>query len=253
MHFSEQEITLAKRLKQLGLVWEPQAGNYVYDPTEFCQQPSPFQERVYFILNYNYFMKAVGGVGIDLRKSWCGCPPGVMPGTSSAAWVSTTTRSPHTCNNSRRSSRELNDSRCTQLIELLLRSLCLSHCTVTLGDTAPRLTRANGSRASIRGKRGQAPAGVVECRSRKDAIQVSCRRRIECRGGDQDRCEFRDSLLAGGCIVRCTSSLAVAVGERLSPATVPVDMQTGCRRTARGEMLNRRSLAPRRPAQQPHV
>ena len=32
------------------------------DETGFCKQPSPFQEKVYFILNYDYFMKAVGGV-----------------------------------------------------------------------------------------------------------------------------------------------------------------------------------------------
>ena len=34
----------------------------MYDETAFCKQPSPFQDRVYFILNYPYFMKAVGGV-----------------------------------------------------------------------------------------------------------------------------------------------------------------------------------------------
>ena len=38
------------------------AGHYVYDATSFCSQPSPFQDRVYFILNYAYFMKTVGGV-----------------------------------------------------------------------------------------------------------------------------------------------------------------------------------------------
>ena len=27
-----------------------------------CKQASPFQEKVYFILNYPYFMRAVGGV-----------------------------------------------------------------------------------------------------------------------------------------------------------------------------------------------
>ncbi len=62
MNFSPREIQLAKELRQLGLAWEPIAGHYVYDETGFCQQTSPFQEKVYFILNYRYFMKAVGGV-----------------------------------------------------------------------------------------------------------------------------------------------------------------------------------------------
>ncbi len=62
MRFNEAEIQLARQLREEGLAWEPRAGHYVLDPTEFCQQTSPFQERVYFILNYSYFMKAVGGV-----------------------------------------------------------------------------------------------------------------------------------------------------------------------------------------------
>lgn len=62
MRFSEQEIILARRLCQLGLDWTPQAGHYVYDETGFCKQASPFQEGVYYILNYDYFMKRVGGV-----------------------------------------------------------------------------------------------------------------------------------------------------------------------------------------------
>lgn len=62
MNFTDEEIQLAKQMRTQGLNWEPKAGNYVYDETGFCKQPSPFQEKVYFILNYDYFMKAVGGV-----------------------------------------------------------------------------------------------------------------------------------------------------------------------------------------------
>lgn len=62
MQFSDEEIQLAKNLRQHGLAWVPKAGHYIYDQTGFCKQPSPFQEKVYFILNYDYFMKAVGGV-----------------------------------------------------------------------------------------------------------------------------------------------------------------------------------------------
>ncbi len=62
MRFSQDEIKLSKRFRENGLSWEPRAGHYVYDETGFCQQTSPFQPQVYFILNYDYFMKAVGGV-----------------------------------------------------------------------------------------------------------------------------------------------------------------------------------------------
>ena len=53
---------MARQLRRSGLSWEPKAGHYVYDETQFCQQASPFQENVYFILNHPYFMKAAGGV-----------------------------------------------------------------------------------------------------------------------------------------------------------------------------------------------
>ena len=62
MRFTDEEITLARTLRDDGLPWEPAAGHYVYDETGFCKQSSPFQDRVYFILNYSYCMKAVGGV-----------------------------------------------------------------------------------------------------------------------------------------------------------------------------------------------
>ena len=62
MRFTAEEIEMARQLRQLGLPWEPLAGHYVYDETAFCQKGSPFQDRVYFILNYDYFIDQVGGV-----------------------------------------------------------------------------------------------------------------------------------------------------------------------------------------------
>ena len=62
MVFSDVEILLAKRLRELGLTWVPTVGHYVFDETGFCRKPSPFQDRVYFVLNYDYFVQAVGGV-----------------------------------------------------------------------------------------------------------------------------------------------------------------------------------------------
>lgn len=62
MHFTAEEIGMARQLRRLGLSWEPRPGHYVYDETAFCRKGSPFQDRVYFILNYDFFMKQVGGV-----------------------------------------------------------------------------------------------------------------------------------------------------------------------------------------------
>lgn len=63
VHFTPREIELAIRAKSLGLVWEPKVGNFVHDTQAVVQPTSPFQDRVYFILNHDYFMKKIGGVG----------------------------------------------------------------------------------------------------------------------------------------------------------------------------------------------
>ena len=62
MRFRPEEIELARELLQAGLQWEPKAGHFVYDETGFCRKTSPFQTGVYFILNYDYFMRQAGGV-----------------------------------------------------------------------------------------------------------------------------------------------------------------------------------------------
>lgn len=61
MRFTQQQIELATRIKANGLSWEPAVGNYVYDETGFFKPSSPFQEHVYFLLNYDCFMQKVGG------------------------------------------------------------------------------------------------------------------------------------------------------------------------------------------------
>ncbi len=60
--FSSEEIRQAGAMKARGLKWEPQVGHYVYDMTRMVKKPSPFQDGVYFVLNYDYFMDLVGGV-----------------------------------------------------------------------------------------------------------------------------------------------------------------------------------------------
>jgi hypothetical protein len=62
MQFTSDQIDIAKTLKQLGLPWEPHVGHYVYDANRICPKSSPFQDRVYFVLNFDCFMQHVGGI-----------------------------------------------------------------------------------------------------------------------------------------------------------------------------------------------
>lgn len=62
MQFTQQQIDLAGEFKNLGLPWEPSVGNYVYDGTGSVKPSSPFQDGVYFLLNYDYFTQRLGGV-----------------------------------------------------------------------------------------------------------------------------------------------------------------------------------------------
>ncbi len=60
--FSGEEIKLAGAMKARGLSWEPQVGHFVFDMTRLVKKPSPFQDGVYFVLHYDYFMDLVGGI-----------------------------------------------------------------------------------------------------------------------------------------------------------------------------------------------
>ena len=62
MRFTEEQISIAKRLKELEMPWTPQVGHYVYDANQICPKSSPFRERVYFLLNFDCFMQHVGGL-----------------------------------------------------------------------------------------------------------------------------------------------------------------------------------------------
>ena len=60
MQFSAQEIYQAKELRNLGLAWEPQPGHFVWDEAGIIEQPSPFQDGVYFILDLKHFLRRAG-------------------------------------------------------------------------------------------------------------------------------------------------------------------------------------------------
>ncbi len=60
--FSDREIALALEFKRMKLPWEPAVGQYVYDAGGAVKPSSPFQQGVYFLLNYDCFMERLGGV-----------------------------------------------------------------------------------------------------------------------------------------------------------------------------------------------
>jgi len=53
---------LAQELKSHGLVWQPQVGSFVWDPENTIPVPSPFPDRIYFVLNLNHFLKILGSI-----------------------------------------------------------------------------------------------------------------------------------------------------------------------------------------------
>lgn len=52
----------AKRLKETGLVWHPHVGCFVWDELAGIGAPSPFPDRIYFILNLGHFLRRFGTV-----------------------------------------------------------------------------------------------------------------------------------------------------------------------------------------------
>jgi len=62
MLFSQQEIDAARNLRELGVSWFPAPGHFVFDEAGVIEQPSPFQERVYFILELKHFLRRTGCV-----------------------------------------------------------------------------------------------------------------------------------------------------------------------------------------------
>ena len=54
-------------MKAEGLDWEPCVGHYVFDRGRVCRRNSPFQSRVYYILDYDCFLRHVGGEAVFRR------------------------------------------------------------------------------------------------------------------------------------------------------------------------------------------
>ena len=73
MKFSEREIEIAKKLHELKIQWQPQAGQYVFDIKGVIEKSSPFQTGVYFILDIKHFLRRAGSVE-DIKAAMCWLP-----------------------------------------------------------------------------------------------------------------------------------------------------------------------------------
>jgi hypothetical protein len=69
--FDHELGRLAQALKQSGLPWRPHVGCFVWDPEKHITPPSPFPERVYFILSLPRFVELFGSIeAIQEKTVW---------------------------------------------------------------------------------------------------------------------------------------------------------------------------------------
>jgi hypothetical protein len=73
MCFNAEEIRLARKLRDLGLSWEPQVGQYVWDEDGVIDQPSLVQDRVHLIHDLRYFQRQAGSKR-GLKDTLCWLP-----------------------------------------------------------------------------------------------------------------------------------------------------------------------------------
>lgn len=69
--FDKRHLILAEKLKHLGLPFAPHVGCFVWDPQRLIAAPSPFPDRVYFILSLPRFVDIFGSLEqIAARLVW---------------------------------------------------------------------------------------------------------------------------------------------------------------------------------------
>jgi hypothetical protein len=73
MKFSAEEIALAQLFKAFGLEWHPACGQYVLDQANLVECPSPFQPKVYYILDLKHFLRRAGTIE-HLKTQMCWLP-----------------------------------------------------------------------------------------------------------------------------------------------------------------------------------
>ena len=67
--FDSRVYAAAGKLKEEGLSWRPHVGAFVQDPNGVIKEPSPFPDRVYFILNLNHFITRFGSLDAVARQT----------------------------------------------------------------------------------------------------------------------------------------------------------------------------------------
>ncbi|MEM7559068.1 MAG: hypothetical protein AAF394_08090 [Planctomycetota bacterium] len=73
VRFSGEELDLAQLFKAYGLEWTPEVGHYVLDQSELIDCDSPFQDRVFFILDLKHFLRRSGTIE-NLKERVCWIP-----------------------------------------------------------------------------------------------------------------------------------------------------------------------------------
>ena len=66
--FDERHCRAALQLKEAGLPWRPHVGCFVWDREGWIEVPSPFPERIYFILNLGHFLRLLGSIEDVVQK-----------------------------------------------------------------------------------------------------------------------------------------------------------------------------------------
>jgi hypothetical protein len=66
--FDDRICQLALKLKSSGLEWRPHVGCFVWDPDGVIQAPSPFPNRIYFILSLPRFLEIFGTLDRMIEK-----------------------------------------------------------------------------------------------------------------------------------------------------------------------------------------
>jgi hypothetical protein len=60
--FDMRVCEMARALKEAGLPWHIHVGCFVWDPENLIVPPSPFPNRIYFILNIHRFLEIFGSI-----------------------------------------------------------------------------------------------------------------------------------------------------------------------------------------------
>lgn len=66
--FDRSHCEMAAQLKKAGLTWRPHVGCFVWDCDEQIKVPSPFPERIYFILNLGRFLEIFESTDMIIEK-----------------------------------------------------------------------------------------------------------------------------------------------------------------------------------------